>query len=84
MSHNAAIEPALHEFVPFKLYPQDKPDHVCNGGCFCADCGQRKSSRPHHYQTRDKRRPREDNDGPSAGSQTTPAVNESSEDVEME
>lgn len=48
----------IHEFVPLPLYPQDKPDHVCNGGCACALCSRQKGDRDVHYQTRDRRRPK--------------------------
>lgn len=48
----------LHEFVPFPLYPQDKPDHVCRGSCACASCSEQKGDREVHYQARDRRRPK--------------------------
>lgn len=48
----------LHEFVPFPLFEQDKPDHVCKGGCAGALCSRQKSERAVHYQTRDVRRPK--------------------------
>lgn len=52
----AEARATLHEFVPFPLYPQDKPDHVCNGHCACASCSMQKGDRAVHYQTRDRRR----------------------------
>lgn len=48
----------LHEFVPFPVTDQDKPGHVCTGGCACAQCHREKGDREVHYQTRDRRRPK--------------------------
>lgn len=46
----------LHEFVPYPITKDDKPDHVCNGGCACLECAQQKGDRAFHYQARDRRR----------------------------
>ena len=50
--------PGLHEFVPFPITAQDKPGHVCRGGCACATCGRQKGDREIHLQNRDRRRPK--------------------------
>jgi hypothetical protein len=47
-----------HEFVPFPVTADDKPGHVCTGGCFCSICGLQKRDRTAHYQARDRRRPK--------------------------
>ena len=49
--------PALHEFVPYPITAQDKPGHVCKGGCACLVCSLQKGERAVHYQRRDRRRP---------------------------
>lgn len=48
----------LHEFVPYPITKDDKPGHVCKGGCYCRQCSQAKGDRGAHYQTRDRRRPK--------------------------
>ena len=50
--------PGLHEFVPFPITAQDKPGHVCKGGCACATCGRQKGDREIHLGNRDRRRPK--------------------------
>lgn len=54
------VVPELHEFMPYPVTAQDKPGHVCNGGCACATCSLQKGERAAHYQTRDRRRPKVD------------------------
>jgi hypothetical protein len=48
----------LHEFVPYPITKDDKPGHVCNGGCACLTCSKQKGDRAAHYQARDRRRPK--------------------------
>lgn len=48
----------LHEFVPYPITKDDKPGHVCKGGCACSVCSLRKGDRTVHYQARDRRRPK--------------------------
>jgi hypothetical protein len=52
------MKPELHEFVPFPITKDDKPGHVCNGGCACRTCSLQKGDREVHYQSRDRRRPK--------------------------
>lgn len=41
-----------HEFVPMPLDPVKDAGHVCTGGCYCAECWERKADPPHPRRRR--------------------------------